>query len=73
MGESALHERKVLLGVGAGCLAGLAHPTPAAIAAPPPLPTDEVAPGIHFRRGMTKTPLSPTNGAIAKHRLHCRP
>ena len=55
-----LTRRDVLLGIGACCVAGqsMAEPTPT-------FKTDEVAPGIHFRRGIDEDATPANNGAIA--------
>jgi quinoprotein relay system zinc metallohydrolase 2 len=59
--------RSWLLGAAyACCFASLAPPkTPAAESSPPPFPTEEVAPGIHFRRGIDEDATKSNNGAIA--------
>ena len=58
-----LSRRDVLLGVSAYCVAGLAPPQ--ATAAETPFSTDEVAPGIHFRRGVDEDATKSNNDAIA--------
>jgi quinoprotein relay system zinc metallohydrolase 2 len=58
-----LSRRDILLGVSACCVAGLAPPQ--ATAAETPFPTDEIAPGIHFRRGVDEDATKSNNGAIA--------
>jgi hypothetical protein len=60
-----LSRRNVLLAVGACCIAGLPRPKAEAAAAPPTFPTDEVAPGIHFRRGADEDATKSNDGAIA--------
>jgi quinoprotein relay system zinc metallohydrolase 2 len=60
-----LSRRDVLIGVGACCVAGLSRPKAEAAAAPPPFPTDEVAPGIHFRRGVDEDATESNDDAIA--------
>lgn len=54
--------RDILLGISACCVAGLAHPK---AEPPPPFPTDEVSPGIHFRRGIDEDATRSNNDAIA--------
>lgn len=58
-----LTRRNVLLGVCACCVAGLSRRTMAEPAQP--FKTDEVAPGIHFRRGIDEDATPANNGAIA--------
>ena len=60
-----LSRRDVLLGVGACCIASRSHAKAEPTAAPPPFPTDEVAPGIHFRRGVDEDATKSNDGAIA--------
>jgi quinoprotein relay system zinc metallohydrolase 2 len=62
MSPTPLARRDILLGISACCLAGLAHTK---ADPPPPFPTDEVAPGIHFRRGVDEDAAKSNNGAIA--------
>jgi quinoprotein relay system zinc metallohydrolase 2 len=58
-----LSRRDAFLGV--CCIASLAHTKAEPTAAPPPFPTDEVAPGIHFRRGVDEDATKSNDGAIA--------
>lgn len=62
MSPTPLSRRDILLGISACCVAGLAHTK---ADPPPPFPTDEVAPGIHFRRGVDEDATKSNNGAIA--------
>jgi quinoprotein relay system zinc metallohydrolase 2 len=58
--------RSLLLGAASAfCLATLAPSNTAAAEPPLPFPTDEVAPGIHFRRGVDEDATKSNNGAIA--------
>jgi quinoprotein relay system zinc metallohydrolase 2 len=61
---TTLSRRDVLLGVSACCIAGLAPPQATAAEAPP-FSTDEIAPGIHFRRGVDEDATKSNNDAIA--------
>lgn len=58
--NSHLTRRDVLLGIGACCVVGRTVAEPAQ-----PFKTNEVAPGIHFRRGIDEDATPANNGAIA--------
>ncbi len=63
MSTTTLTRRDILLGASACCIAGLTPPK--ATAAEAPFPTDEIAPGIHFRRGVDEDATKANNDAIA--------
>jgi quinoprotein relay system zinc metallohydrolase 2 len=58
-----LSRRDILLGISACCATGLSHHATAT--ATPTFPTNEIAPGIHFRRGADEDATPTNDGAIA--------
>jgi quinoprotein relay system zinc metallohydrolase 2 len=63
--NSHFSRRDVVLAVTAACLTGLPLGPAAAAEPAAPFKTDEVAPGIHFRRGLDEDATPANNGAIA--------
>jgi quinoprotein relay system zinc metallohydrolase 2 len=60
-----ISRRSAILGIAACCATGLSRHAAATAAATPTFPTDEVAPGIHFRRGVDEDATPTNDGAIA--------
>jgi quinoprotein relay system zinc metallohydrolase 2 len=60
-----LSRRDILLGISACCATGLSRQAAAAATAAPTFTTNEIAPGIHFRRGADEDATPTNDGAIA--------